>query len=274
MDEFWISLLIKVIATAGVVVAATYVAERSGPFWGSLFATFPVSAGPAYVMVSMQAEPDFVAASALNSFASMSAGAPFIVALVWLAPRTNAFATLCGALVVWAVLAVPIGMIDWTFVSAAAMNAVVLAASLTLTRKASLALTRKRVPVDIPVPVVARPWFDLPLRALVVGMFVAALVMTSDAMGPVGTGFGATFPISFVCVAVILHRRLGGKLTAVTMASALRVAIGMYVAVPVLYFGVLAWGEVWGLSLALATIIIWAAGLIMHRRRVAARRSY
>ena len=90
MDEFWISLLIKVIAAAGVVVAATYVAERSGPFWGSLFATCPVSAGPAYVMVSMQAEPDFVAASALNSFASMSAGAPFIVALVWLdvgAPR-------------------------------------------------------------------------------------------------------------------------------------------------------------------------------------------
>ena len=266
MDEFLISLLIKVVATAGVVVAATYLAERGGPFWGSLFATFPVSAGPAYVMVAMQAEPDFVAASALNSFASMSAGAPFIVALVLLSPRTNTFTTLCGALAVWAVLAVPIGMIDWTFVSAATMNAMVLVAS--------LLLTRKRMPMSIPLPAVVRPWFDLPLRAMVVGMFVATVVVASDAMGPVGTGFGATFPISFVCVAVILHRRLGGILTAVTMASALRVAIGMYVAVPVLYFSVLAWGEVWGLSLALITIMIWAAGLILHRRRVVARRSH
>jgi len=259
LDLFWAYLLVKVVSTAIVVVAATYIAERSGPFWGALFAAFPVSAGPAYAMLALEAEADFVAASALNSFASMSAGAPFVVALVTLATRTSAFIALGGALVVWTLFAIPIGLVEFTFLPAAAMNLAVLMLCFRLTRAA--------LSLEVPVLVVKRRWFDLPLRSLVVGCFVAAVVTASEAMGPVGTGFAATFPITFSSLAVVLHLRHGGVITAVTMASALRAVLGMYFALPVLHFTVLSRGVGWGLSLALATAMIWALILVLHRRR-------
>jgi len=259
VDPFWFYFIVKVAATATIVVAATYIAERSGPFWGALFAAFPVSAGPAYAMLALEAEADFIASSALNSFASMSAGAPFVVALVNLAMRTSAFIALGGALVVWIVFAIPIGLVEWTFLPAAVMNLGVLMLCLRLTRAA--------LTLEVTVPVVKRHWFDLPLRSLVVGCFVAAVVTASEAMGPVGTGFAATFPITFSSLAVVLHMRLGGVTASVTMASALRAVLGMYFALPVLHFAVLAWGVGWGLLLALATTIIWALVLVLHRWR-------
>ena len=46
-DGFWLPLVIKLAATVAVVIGATLLAERGGPFWGGLMCAFPLSSGPA-----------------------------------------------------------------------------------------------------------------------------------------------------------------------------------------------------------------------------------
>ena len=57
--------------TAGFVITAALMAERSGAAIGALVATFPVSAGPSYVFLALDHDPAFIAASAMASLRSM-----------------------------------------------------------------------------------------------------------------------------------------------------------------------------------------------------------
>ena len=76
----WLPPLVRALATALLVVSASAVAETLGPFWGALIASFPVSTGPAYVFLAMRHGMDFVAASALSSFAANAANGLFLIA--------------------------------------------------------------------------------------------------------------------------------------------------------------------------------------------------
>ncbi len=48
------ALLAKMATSAGVVVIASLVVERSGPLLGALVATLPISMGPAYLFLGME----------------------------------------------------------------------------------------------------------------------------------------------------------------------------------------------------------------------------
>ena len=69
LGPFWVSFLLKILVTAAVVIAAARTAERAGPFFGALIACLPVSAGPSYVLLSLQASDGFIAETALASAA-------------------------------------------------------------------------------------------------------------------------------------------------------------------------------------------------------------
>ena len=43
---FLLMLVLRMAVTAGFVVSASFIAERSGPVIGALVATLPISAGP------------------------------------------------------------------------------------------------------------------------------------------------------------------------------------------------------------------------------------
>ena len=45
---FWYGLLLKIVMTAGIVVAASVIVERSGPFIGALIAALPTAGGAAH----------------------------------------------------------------------------------------------------------------------------------------------------------------------------------------------------------------------------------
>ena len=70
---FWASLLAKMIATAGIVVAVSTVVERVGPFLGAMIATLPISAGPALVFVAIDHGPAFLGASAQMALPAFAA---------------------------------------------------------------------------------------------------------------------------------------------------------------------------------------------------------
>src|SRR5215470_1720523 len=75
----WLPPLVRALATGLLVASASAVAEAFGPFWGALIASLPVSAGPAYVFLAMQHGAEFVAASALSSFAANAATGLFLI---------------------------------------------------------------------------------------------------------------------------------------------------------------------------------------------------
>jgi len=76
---FVLPSLARALTTAALVVSASVAAEALGPFWGALIAALPVSAGPAYVFLAMRHGPDFIAASALASFAANASTGPVAV---------------------------------------------------------------------------------------------------------------------------------------------------------------------------------------------------
>src|SRR5690606_12595343 len=64
---FWFSLAIKMAVTASFVVAASFIAQRSGPLIGAMVATLPISAGPVYVFLALDYDAAFIAQSAVAS---------------------------------------------------------------------------------------------------------------------------------------------------------------------------------------------------------------
>jgi hypothetical protein len=75
----WLPPPVRALTTATLVISASALAEALGPFWGALAVSLPVSAGPTYAFLAMQHGHDFLAASALSSFASNAATGLFLI---------------------------------------------------------------------------------------------------------------------------------------------------------------------------------------------------
>ena len=253
------ALAVKAAVTAGVVVGALAAAEAAGPFWGGLIASFPISAGPAYVLLALQHGRRFIAASALESFAVNAATWLFLLALIRLAPRVRWPLALGAALASWGVATAVIQAVPWTAPVALALNLVVLGGA--------LALTRHRPPVTGPAPRGVRRWYDLPGRGLAVATLVTAVVTGSRVLGPRFSGVGAVFPIAFSSLALLSLTRLGGAATAALMASAMRALPGFALALLVVHLGAERWGSFPAMGAALAVNVSWAGMVLLARRR-------
>ncbi|MBY0299216.1 MAG: hypothetical protein K2X71_24800, partial [Methylobacterium sp.] len=89
------------LASAAVVVLASYAVERAGPLAGAMIATLPLSAGPAYVFLALDHPPDFLRDSAVASLPAIAATALFILAYAALARRHGLAVSVGAALAVW-----------------------------------------------------------------------------------------------------------------------------------------------------------------------------
>jgi hypothetical protein len=256
LDPLWVSFLLKILVTAAVVITAARTAEWAGPFFGALIACLPVSAGPSYVLLSLQASDSFIAETALAS-AAMTAGAAIYLAIyVLLAPRAGVVATLSSALGTWLAAALLIREVHWTAVSVAALNAAAYGLAFLITRQSvhTAPITRSE-----------RRWFDLPLMAAMVGLLVAGVVTLSTALGAALTGMAAVFPVTFSSLGVIVQSRLGGRVAAATMAGAIRAMPGFALGLLVLHELAPPAGAPLAMLAALATMLAWSAGLILWR---------
>ena len=242
---FFLSLAIKMVVTALFVVGATFLAERAGPVVGAMVATLPVSAGPAYIFLSLDHGPDFIAHSALASLVINGVTCVFALVYALLAQRRGLLLSVAPALAVWVVLASIARALPWTTATAFAFNVAVLAGCLAVGNR----LRHARMPL-----MVRRP-YDIPLRAGMVALLVATVVGLSTHVGPTITGIIAVFPIVLLSLMLILHPRIGGPATAAVLSNSMLGLVGFScscltarLAVPVL-------GTAAGLSLALAVSI-------------------
>ncbi len=253
---FALTLVVKMAVTAGFVVVATMTAERAGPLVGGLVATLPLGAGPVYVFFALDHGAHFIATSALNSLGINNVNVIFALSYSLLAQKRSLLASQSLALMVWAVLAWGVHLINWSVPLGVAVNAVVFGTCITLSRPLR----------HVRIPPVRTYWTDIAMRAGMVAALVGTTVTLSFHIGPAGSGILAVFPIILISVQIILHRRAGGPASAAVMANAVVGLIGFACACVVLHYTAVPFGAAIGLMLALATSVTWGLTVYAARR--------
>ena len=256
---FAIGLVLKIVMTAGIVVAASVLVERSGPFIGALIASLPTAGGAALIILAFEHPPAFIATSVIGSMVAVAVSAPFALTYAALAQRRSLATSLAGAFVVWFVPVFLSRLVSWTALTATLLTAVVFAVTIYLSRhfrdegerKAKLQLTHR----------------DLAWRAGVVTLCVIVVTAASTAIGPYLSGVFAFFPVAMSSFFIILHSRIGGKAAASVAAHLQAPLVGLvpgflavhYLAAPV--------GVWWSYLIGLVICVAWNALLWLARRR-------
>ena len=243
---FLLSLLVKMAVVAAFVVGAVYSAERAGPVVGAMVATLPISAGPAYIFLSLDHDAGFIADSALASLVINAITCIFALTYALLAQYRGLVLSVAPALALWTVLAVIARSVSWTTVTAFAFNVVVLAGCLAIGNRLR----------HIRMPLVTRRWYDIPLRAGMVATLVATVVGLSARVGPTITGILAVFPIVLLSLMLILHPRIGGRASAAVLANSMLGLVGFSFSCLTARVTVPMFGKAGGLALALTVSIV------------------
>jgi len=179
-----LELALKMTMTAAIVVAASVVAERSGPFIGALIAALPTAAGAAYIILAIEHPPSFIADSAVGSIAANAAVAIFSLAYAVLAHRHGVMASLGGAMLIWFACAAMLLTIDWTVPGALGLSAFVFAI---LVPAGARYRTETRIKVET--------WpSDIAWRTLAVALCVVVVTAASHSIGSFASGMFAVFP--------------------------------------------------------------------------------
>ena len=251
----WIQIAFKVLIAASVVVTASVVAEKSGPFAGGLILALPVSIGPAYALLALQASPQFISESGLGSLASNVMVGAYVVTYLALALHVPLAVSLGSAVAVW---------LAGVFVlkSLALSPALLLTLNL-LSFALFIPLSRKALSSAPPAARVRR-WFALPLRALLVGMLVGTTLTVSALIGSAWTGIVMAFPVTLTSSILIMQPAIGTLATRALMASVIRGLAPFTLAYWLIYACAVPLGTWPALGLALLSILVWV-GLLYWR---------
>jgi hypothetical protein len=263
LDAFWLPLLVKMAVTAAFVIVATKAAERAGALLAGMIATLPIAAGPSYVFLALEHDSAFIADSALASLIVNAVTGIMALTYAALAQRGSLAGSLGAALCVWVGLAAVVRVIPWTTAGAVAFNTVVFAICIGIGNRFG----------HVRMPPVRQYWYDVPLRALLVGLLVATVVELSNRLGATVTGILAVFPIVVTSLMAILHPRIGGPATAAVIAHTISGLVGFSLCCLTAHLLVMPLGTPLGLTIALAVSIAANMGIGMTRRAFAARRS-
>jgi hypothetical protein len=256
--SLWLLLPLKMAATAGLVVLASVLTERLGPFVGAMISSLPVSAGPAFVFIALDHDDAFVAQTALGGLVANAATLVFAHVYAVLAQDRPLWVALPLAFAVWAGLVVNAMPVNWTVGSLAALNLAVAVATLWPLRHYRRAAMGK-------VP--KRRWYDVPLRAILVAMLVAGVVLASHAFGPLISGLLSVVPIVFVSLTLILQPRIGGPGTAAVLTNGCVGLIGFGIAMMVMHLTAVPLGRAVALTLFFSICIGWNLTIATLKRR-------
>jgi len=254
---FWLTLAVKMAITASFVVAASFIAQRSGALVGGLVATLPISAGPVYVFLALDYDAAFISQSALASIVINGVTAIFSLTYAALAQRRGMLVSLGGALAVWFTLGYAVSIPQWSVVTALLFCAVVYPPCFLLSHTYRHA----------PMPPSIRRWYDLPLRSGAVATLVALVVVFSPWLGTFGSGMFAVFPIALSSLIVILHPRVGARATAAVIANTISGLSGFAVALAVLHLTAEPLGVWTAFAITLAMSFGWNLTVYFARSR-------
>lgn len=255
---FWLALAVKLVLTAGIVVTASFVTERAGPLIGALVVTLPVTVWPAYVFLSLDHDANFIAESVVGGLAMNAVSGIFMLIYIVLAQRRGLAVSLLTALASWLILAVLARFVVWTATISIVANVIVYTGCILLTRRFR----------DVAIPPTVRKWYDVLLRTLLVCALMGTVLVISNVVGPVATGFVAVFPISTASTMLILQPRIGGPASAAVITNGLFGLAGIGAGLVALHFSIAPLGIIPALVLLLAVPVTWNLTVWAVRMRV------
>jgi len=259
MLMFILGLILKIALTASIVVAASVVVERSGPFIGSLIASLPTAGGAAMIILAFQHEPSFIAESAIGSMVAGAFVAVFALVYAGLAQRRGLAVSLSGAFLVWFAAAALSRYVTWNAVNAVALTAIVFPLAIIAGRRFRSEGVRQKVKFT---------GADLAWRATLVTLCVLIVTAASYSIGSYWSGLFAFFPVAMASFFVILHPRIGGPGAASVAAHVQAPLIGLNLSLLVVHWLAVPAGVWWSYLIGLAVGISWNALLWFARQRL------
>jgi uncharacterized membrane protein (GlpM family) len=256
---FWYGLALKVAMTAGIVVAASVIVERSGPFIGAMIASLPTAGGAAMIILAVEHPPQFIADSVVGSLIANAACAVFALCYAALAQRRSLPVSLGGAFIVWFGIVLASRLFDWSVSGAVALNAVIYPLAIWAgARFRDEAAARGKVKLT---------GGDLVWRAAVVTTVVIVVTAASSSIGSYFSGVFAFFPVAMGSFFIILHTRLGGPAAASVAAHVQAPLVGLGLSFVAVHFLAVPLGVWWSYIIALAIGVGWNALLWLARTR-------
>jgi uncharacterized membrane protein (GlpM family) len=253
---FWYGLGLKIAMTASIVVAASIVVERSGPFIGSLIAALPTAGGAAMIILALEHPPEFIAASAVGSLIANAACALFALAYAALAQKHSLRSSLSGAFLVWLGTVFLLRLVDWSATGATILNAVIYPIAIFAARRFRIEGRIKRVELT---------GADLAWRAGLVTFCVILVTAASSSIGSYFSGVFAFFPVAMGSFFIILHTRIGGPAAASVAAHVLTPLIGLGFGLLAVHFLAVPLGVWWSYAIGLSIGLGWNALLWVAR---------
>ena len=222
-----IVLVIKLVATAVVVIGVSIAVGKLGPRLGGIIAGMPIVLGPGYFFMLQEQSPAFIREAALSTLHALVATLVFSICFVVSARRLGARASLALATLCW----VPAALLFSQLPGGAAMAVLMYAVVLLLAEgvKRYLRLSPPRV-------VAVSGWFDLILRGVLAGVLVSVATTLAANAGPLLSGLLVGFPIGLLTIGWTLHQRYGVEVARATVSMAQQgmlslVAFGLVTAV-------------------------------------------
>ncbi|WP_050526289.1 hypothetical protein [Pseudorhodobacter aquimaris] len=251
-SDLLVELLVRVFATAGIVIGITLSVERLGPKIGGALAGLPIVIGPAFFFIVRDHSIEFSANAAAASLISLAATQAFLLAYIFVAARSRA--AILAATLAWAVCAWGLSWVapsPWTglLIFLPAMIAVRI-----LSRRFVRPFTPGRAKGTLTL---------LVIRGVAAGLLVAGVTAASWQLGPVWAGLLISYPVGLTVISMTIHHRSGADM----VISTLR-AVMLGVLSPVAFTFVLAvllepLGPVLAFALALIAGVLATSGLIL-----------
>lgn len=257
-------LLLKLVATAAIVVGVALAVGRLGPRLGGILAGMPVILGPGYFFMLQEQSPPFVRDAVLATLHALVATLLFTVCFVLVAARLSALRSLGLAILCWVPAALVFSWIP------GGLGVAVLAYLVAL---GGAELLNRALQLNQPVVLARAGWLDLILRGLLAGLLVSVATTLAARSGPLLSGILLGFPAGILTIAWTLHERYGAEVARMTVSMTQRGMLSLiaFCSVSYLAVGRLPWGTVFVLSLAAS---VGVSMLLFMLSRWRARRLY
>lgn len=215
-----LSLLWKVVATAGIVIVTGRLAWAAGPVLTSILVALPVNAGPGFFLMSLALDNEFLAKGVIFTLAGAGPVLVYLTVFAQVARLRNFYLALSVGLLVWFLAAWPIVGFDPTVWQALFCAAAGAGFAVICNRRLSGVTSGVSAPAS---------WRYLIIRGGVAGAVIAGIATSAPDIGPAIAGLLLSFPTTMSTTGWMLNGHHGLDFVAATYLSA-RKAMSLYVA--------------------------------------------
>ena len=255
--ELTSGLLTKLLWSAAVVIALSYIAERVSTTVAGILSGAPLGTVLVFLFVGLDLGTNHVLAGMPHAVSAFTGTCAFVVVYCLVAPRLQrgsvAGATLVSVAAFFAV-SVLLSAVNFSILTALPLTV----AACLLSYRA----LRSIAPAEIVRPIRLTPRV-LVLRALLAGIFVVMSVLLAKALGPRWTGLMTGFPMTLLPTTLIIHSGYGAP-TALALLRNVPLAMGSIV----VYILAAAWSfprfGVAGGTLAALVVALGYLAVLMH----------